>query len=179
MKWNNTKPNGSILNSGRKKKYMEVTFRLLRRRQLWSISVTNRPPIDSFVFCIMCRESVSPLTLPTMLRLMLKRLSLGRKVFISGGEGPGVTFTAADHPAAWVVETHPWLYTPNFAMMTDVEKSGHNSLLDTSDVHLRWKSPQWFPAADLRGFHLSGVSYAKHESHNCNQNALKAPCLWH
>lgn len=98
---------------------------------------------------------------------------------LGGGEGRGVTFTAADHPAAWVVETHPWLYTPNFAMMTDVEKSGHNSLLDTSDVHLRWKSPQWFPAADLRGFHLSGVSYAKHESHHCNQNALKAPCLWH
>lgn len=137
---------------------MKVTFRLLRQRQLWSISVTNRPPIDSFVFCIMCRESVSPDT-SNNAEVNAEAAAVHSRSAersSSGGEGRGVTFTTADHPAVWVVETHPWLYTPNFAMMTDVEKSGHNSLLDINDVHLRWKSPQWFPAADLRGFISAG-----------------------
>lgn len=157
--------------------HIKVSFHVKGFCQPWSMSAADRRPIDSFVFCVMCRKSVS-LDASNNGEVNAEAAAVHRQISVSRGGSHSRWKTTQLY--GWWKPIHGSIAQP-FAMMTDVGGKKMAIILRRTQMTCTfpWKSSQWFSAADLQGFHLSRVNYAEHESHICNRNALKTPWPWH
>lgn len=113
-----TKPNDSALASWLKKIHIKVSFHVKGICQPWSMSAADRRPIDSFVFCVMCRKSVS-LDASNNGEVNAEAAAVHRKITVSRGGSHSRWKTTQLY--GWWKPIHGSIAQP-FAMMTDVEK---------------------------------------------------------
>lgn len=138
------------------------------------MSATDRRPIDSFVFCIMCRKSVS-LDASNNGEVNAEAAAVHRKISVSRGGSHSRRKTTQLY--GWWKPIHDSIAQP-FAMMTDV---GEKKKRKKVAIILRrtqmtctfpWKSSQWFSAADLQG-----VSSQPGELCSTWKSHLQSKCL--
>lgn len=138
------------------------------------MSATDRRPIDSFVFCIMCRKSVS-LDASNNGEVNAEAAAVHRKIFVSRGGSHSRWKTTQLY--GWWKPIHDSIAQP-FAMMTDVgkKKSGHNSPSDADDLHLPLKEfsvvlCSWPPGVSSQPGELCWT-WKSHLQSKCLKNAV-------